>query len=386
MGFGYSDTNYSYFCGIVDDYTLTDGDIIICKFENNVSDNENLTINNTQYPIYYNGSPITYGIINAGDTVILKYNENLDLSFSRFDFIGLYDFYELDANNSNSQEEINIDASIYEIEIINGQNFNIIFDYDVPANATLNINNTGAKPIYYNGSPIKNNVIKANDNVIFIYNINDGRYDLLATDNYKNENVKHFYYESALICYRISLDGYTQTKGGIVSIKFYYDVEPNATLNINSTGVKSIYHNGHLIRSDIIKAGDIATFIYDGTNYNLISLDRDFNIINESMGFGYGICTAASTTAKTVSMYGYELTKGGIVSIKFYCAVPAKATLDINSTGAKFITYNGGLIRNNIIKSGDTATFIYDGTNYNLISLDRDFNPITIEIMLLLMH
>lgn len=47
--------------------TTTNKNIHVIKFNYNVSDNENLTINNTQYPIYYNGNAITSGIINNGD-------------------------------------------------------------------------------------------------------------------------------------------------------------------------------------------------------------------------------------------------------------------------------------------------------------------------------
>ena len=378
MGFGYSDINYSHFGVIIyNNYTLTNGDIIICEFENDIPANATLNINNTgdDIPIYYNGSPITNGDIKAGDTVIFIYNENLDLSFSRFDFIGLYDFYKLYVYNSNSQK-INIDVP----GLTNGQIFNIKFNNDVPENATLNISSMGDIPIYYNGNPITNGIIKAGDTATFIYNNNDGdetndRCDLLATDNYNNENVNHYYNAETLICYIITLDGYTQTKNGIVSIRFDYDVPANATLNINSTGAKSIQYNGYA--NGIIKAGDTATFIYDGTNYRLIALN---NISNERMGFGYGTCgTAASTKAKTVSMSGYKLTKGGIVSIKFKHDVLSDATLNISRMGDKPIYYKGSDITGDIIKAGDRATFIYDGTNYNLISLDRDFNPITVD-------
>ena len=381
MGFGYSDINYSHFGVIIyNNYTLTNGDIIICEFENDIPANATLNINNTgdDIPIYYNGSPITNGDIKAGDTVIFIYNENLDLSFSRFDFIGLYDFYKLYVYNSNSQK-INIDVP----GLTNGQIFNIKFNNDVPENATLNISSMGDIPIYYNGNPITNGIIKAGDTATFIYNNNDGdetndRCDLLATDNYNNENVNHYYNAETLICYRITLDGYTQTKNGIVSIRFDYDVPANATLNINSTGAKSIQYNGYA--NGIIKAGDTATFIYDGTNYRLIALN---NISNERMGFGYGTCgTAASTKAKTVSMSGYKLTKGGIVSIKFKHDVLSDATLNISRMGDKPIYYKGSAITDGIIKAGDRATFIYDGTNYNLISLDRDFNPITVDTAL----
>lgn len=47
--------------------TTTNKNIHVIKFNYNVLDNENLTINNTQYPIYYNGNAITSGIINNGD-------------------------------------------------------------------------------------------------------------------------------------------------------------------------------------------------------------------------------------------------------------------------------------------------------------------------------
>ena len=43
----------------------------------------------------------------------------------------------------------------------------VTFSNDVPANATLNVNNKGAKPIYYKGSAITADTIKADDTVMF---------------------------------------------------------------------------------------------------------------------------------------------------------------------------------------------------------------------------
>lgn len=63
------------------------------------------------------------------------------------------------------------------------------------------------------------------------------------------------------------------TAGGIVAVKFAYDVPANATLNINSEGAKAIYNRDAPIGAGVIKAGDTATFIYT-TYYRLISLDR----------------------------------------------------------------------------------------------------------------
>ena len=98
----------------------------------------------------------------------------------------------------------------------------------------------------------------------------------------------------------------------------------------------------------------------------------------ESIGIGYGICsTAYATTAKVATLSGYNLTKNGIVAIKFTNAVNASATLNINNKGAKPIYYRGVAIAKGIIKAGDTATFIYDGTSYHVLETD---NPWRAEV------
>jgi len=86
---------------------------------------------------------------------------------------------------------------------------------------------------------------------------------------------------------------------------------------------------------------------------------------NASLGQGYGICTTAlNTLAKTATLSSYALVVGGIISIKFTYGVPANATLNVNSKGAKNIFYRGIKIIDDVIKAGDIITFIYDGTQY----------------------
>ena len=77
-----------------------------------------------------------------------------------------------------------------------------------------------------------------------------------------------------------SLSGYTLHDHGIVSVKFTNAVPANSTLNINSKGAKSIYYQGSAITGDVIKAGDVATFIYS-TQYHLIAIDRWGKYIDE---------------------------------------------------------------------------------------------------------
>lgn len=86
----------------------------------------------------------------------------------------------------------------------------------------------------------------------------------------------------------------------------------------------------------------------------------------------YGECsTAAGTSAKTCTIQDFELEAGAIVAIKFVNKVSSGATLQINDTAAKALYFRGYAIVDGIINNGDVATFIYDGTNYKLISVDN---------------
>lgn len=117
-------------------------------------------------------------------------------------------------------------------------------------------------------------------------------------------------------------------------------------------------------------AGAVQLLVYDGTNW-VREYWSNSTYSNASLGQGYATCTtAAATAAKVASLSSYALSTGGIVSIKFSYDVPANATLNINSKGAKAIWYNGAAITAGIIKAGDIATFMYDGTQYQLISID----------------
>lgn len=99
-------------------------------------------------------------------------------------------------------------------------------------------------------------------------------------------------------------------------------------------------------------------------------------LANADIGSGdmnyYGECsTAAGTSAKTCTIQDFKLEAGAIVAIKFVNKVSSGATLQINDTAAKALYFRGYAIVNGIINNGDVATFIYDGTNYKLISVDN---------------
>ena len=174
----------------------------------------------------------------------------------------------------------------------------------------------------------------------------------------------------------VVLDGFTLVKGATIIVKFTQVNTASApTLNVNSTGAIAIKEYG-TTAGDVKnrwKAGGCGMFVYDGTYWLLVAAPVDDNTTysNLTLGQGYGTCsTAAATAAKAVTMSSYSLTAGGIAVVYFTYAVPANATLNINSKGAKSIYYRNAAITAGVIGAGDTATFMYDGTYYRLLSVD----------------
>ena len=166
--------------------------------------------------------------------------------------------------------------------------------------------------------------------------------------------------------------------GSLITVLFSAtNTAESPTLNVNGTGAKNIYYGSAQITTSSLGYGGTANrpmnFMYDGTQYRFIGWGYDANTTytNVKLGQGYATCsTAAATTAKVASLSSYTLTAGGIVSVRFTYDVPANATLNINSKGAKAIYYRNAAITAGVIKAGDTATFIYS-TYYRLIAIDR---------------
>lgn len=155
------------------------------------------------------------------------------------------------------------------------------------------------------------------------------------------------------------------------------------TLNINALGAKPIYNSlaGTAVTTTFAKAATYL-FVYNSTRITggcwdmVYGYDTNTTYTPVKLGFGYATCsTAEATAAKTAALSSYTLTTGGIVAVKFTNAVPANATLNINSKGAKAIYYEGSPITAGVIKAGDTVTMIYS-TYYHVLSIDRDVDTL----------
>ena len=75
----------------------------------------------------------------------------------------------------------------------------------------------------------------------------------------------------------VTLSNYVLKTGGVVAVKFTYGLCASATLNVNSKGAKNIFIDGAAVTATTAKrvlAGDIAYFIYDGTQYQFLGTDK----------------------------------------------------------------------------------------------------------------
>ena len=178
----------------------------------------------------------------------------------------------------------------------------------------------------------------------------------------------------------ISENDHWELKVGSV-VMVYFTISnsaSNVTLNVNNTGAYPIWYNNAEYTSNATQfsghAKRVITYMFNGTHWVWIcgSYDANTTYKNTSLGQGYVTCdTAEATTAKVGTLSSYALTLGGIVAVKFTYAVPVGSTLNINSKGAKAMFHRGAAITAGVIKAGDIATFIYDGTQYQLLSVDR---------------
>lgn len=177
------------------------------------------------------------------------------------------------------------------------------------------------------------------------------------------------------------VDGITELRDGVcVWLKNGVITSASGfTLNVNGLGAKPCYSSlAAASRSTtIFNVNYTMLFVYnedrvEGGCWDIVyGVDTNTTYTPPKLGFGYAVCsTAAATAAKAASISSYALTAGGIVAVKFTNAVPAGATLNISSKGAKAIHYKGAAITAGVIKAGDTVTMIYS-TYYHVLSIDR---------------
>lgn len=167
--------------------------------------------------------------------------------------------------------------------------------------------------------------------------------------------------------------GYKLVSGARITVKFTVtNTAVSPSLNVNTTGAKPIKYNGGVINTGWLTANSTLEFVYDGTNYNFIGRNDNSTYSNVSLGNGYAVQNNTSqATAITATLANYNLVAHGYVSVRFLFDVSANATLNINGKGAKSIYHNNAAIKAGIIPASAIGTFVYDGTHYVLVAINK---------------
>jgi hypothetical protein len=164
-------------------------------------------------------------------------------------------------------------------------------------------------------------------------------------------------------------DDFELKKGAIIVVRFSAtNTASTPKFNVNGTGAIAVRYRGSTISTSYLAANRTYPFVYTGTYWEMM-VDRDTTYSNLSLGGGLAVCSAADDVALTATLASYTLATNSRVSVRFEVDVPAEATLNINSKGAKAIYYQNEAIADGVIKAGTTATFVYT-TVYNLVSMD----------------
>lgn len=183
----------------------------------------------------------------------------------------------------------------------------------------------------------------------------------------------------------VTCSGYTLNTGNIIGVLFSTaNTAATPTLNVNSTGVKSIYIGGTEPNStsNVLNwtAYTMIYFMYDGTQYRyLYASAQGANIPPRGANTWYGTSsTVASAQTKEASVTNFVLTRGALITITFSTAntyINSNLNLNINSTGGKTIYYNGVTTSSTntlLWNANTTLTFMYDGLgHYHLIGADK---------------
>ena len=148
---------------------------------------------------------------------------------------------------------------------------------------------------------------------------------------------------------------------------------PKAAGTASAGSASSVSRSDHVHPAQTTVSGNAgsATKLATSRTIDGVSFNGTGNITH------YGTCaTAAGTAAKVVSLTGFTLATGAKVTVKFTVTnTAANPTLNVNNTGAKAIQYRGSAISAGYLAANRVYTFIYDGTNYQLIGdINTDTN------------
>lgn len=160
------------------------------------------------------------------------------------------------------------------------------------------------------------------------------------------------------------------TTGMVVRFKVGNSNSGASTLNVNTLGAKNLLgKNGYTLASGDLKANDIVVAVYDGTAFQVQTpIASPADIQKHAYTWATAGGSANAYTA-TMTPAPASYTAGLVVIMQATFANTGSATLNVNGLGAKtIIKKNSETLLANNIRTGDVCVFVYDGTNFQLVS------------------
>ncbi len=249
--------------------------------------------------------------------------------------------------------------------------------------ATINLNSLGAKSLKRaDGSALAANDIAdgmiaalAYDGTNFqVLNVNPAVY--VTKLEHLNDTPSYTASTTAANTYTADLTpaALAYTTGMRVNIKFTNANTGAATINLNSLGAKDLKRNdGTALSSGDIAAGQIASLVYDGTNFQLININTSSFVTAANFQKMTNVYAADSGSANayvvTLTPVPAAYAAGMTVIMKVANSNTTASTINVNSLGVKDIKRNSSVaLTANDMLAGQTVVLVYDGTNFQLVS------------------
>ena len=156
-----------------------------------------------------------------------------------------------------------------------------------------------------------------------------------------------------------------------------------SAVSLVGEGVVGIDGNSLTSADDL---GDIdmeATTIQDLANFIAPGYGEVMEMVNKapaSFGIAYGTCQATSSSVLNATVDGvttFTPTTGGIIVVSFWGSdtVAAGAKINVNGGTSYPIKFHGAQSAKGYIMSGDTVAFVFTGSSFDVVAIDRMAAP-----------
>jgi len=274
----------------------------------------------------------------------------------------------------NSNSTVAKTAGIANFKKETGSVASVIFvAKNIANNPTLNINNTGASPIWCEGSAINssNHANAIEKGVLHHFAFNGTQWELLnPADGWTNVNnslqfESNTAYNTAAKVTTVT-SGYARPLNGAVIVKFTGEEGRGkmfSSLDVGGSGASPVYYNGRQIEPGLITHGTEHIFVWNGVYWELRNPTFEQEV-------SYGVCDdLANASTKNVLTQNFDLHIGAVIAVTFTNGNSVtNPSLVVANSGSYPLKYNGNNLTTAQIPTGHIALCVFRGTEWDLLN------------------